>query len=472
VTLWSQLRPLQKSAVKFCLKQSTVALFFRQRLGKTWIALGVIEQLRPSLTLIVVPLTNKESTWADLIHSKLPDYDLLTFPDKIKRKGLLKALRGFKSGILLLHFEQMVAVIEQLRRRDWDLVVIDECHRLKDKGSRSSRAADKLSYARRKIGLSGTPIEDQPSDVWAQFRFIAPNVLGTWWADFDATYMEQPEHDPYAKDSSGRMKYRINSPGFRRAMMRYRIEKRRCKFRADKLSDFLDLIKPYSWREDLPGPAPKFHIERVVLRGDQRELYEQLRKRRVIRVGKKRITAPMKMTLNEKLAQICGGYLIDDVGSVHEVGRAKLRRLHTILDRWGSPAVIFCRYTAEVEAIKHEVGGRVAVLSGQTPRKQRPGIQRAFQAGKIDRLICQIRTGGVGVDLFRARYLVVFSCNFSSIDFSQMVARIQLPDQERPVDIILIVVNDSVDTDKLNVLRDKSSRTDRTLSSLKRSLHD
>lgn len=462
MTLYQELRPLQKGAVEFCVSQENSALWFQQRLGKTWVTLGVIEKTKPRRVLLVVPLANKETTWAALIREKLPRYNLLTF-GKIKRKALLADLREFDEGILLIHFEQMCAVIKQLRKRHWDLIVIDESQRIKDKGSRASRAAAKLENASRKILLSGTPIEDQPSDMWAQFRFLAPEVFGTRWADFDAEYMEQPATNP---DD-----YKPGSMRWRRAMMRYTIEKRKCKFREEKLPKFLKLIAPYCWRESLPSPEPKFHRELVELTGEQRRVYDVLKKHRVVKLNPwTKITAPMKMVLNEKLRQICGGYIKDEDGDVHQVGDAKMNRLRVILEDRGTPAVIFCQYTAEIVAIKRylERKGRVKVISGKTDRVLRASYQRQFQAGKIDYLICQQRTGGVGIDLYRALYLVVYSCNFSSIDFSQMIARIRMPNQIKPVDIILILVRKSVDTDKLNVLKNKLSRTEITLSKLKR----
>lgn len=457
-----KLRPLQKKAVDFVCERLASLLLFQQRLGKTWIALGAIEKLRPKRTLIVVPLANKETTWADLIRKLLPKVSLTSFPEKVTRKKLREAVKKFTTGIFLVHFEALPGIIGQLRRVKWDFCIVDELHRCKDRNSLTSRTVAKLRHIPRKLGLTGTPMDEEPVDLWAQLRFVAPDLLGTRWLDFDEEYVEQPDIDPF--------KYRPGSIGFRRSLIKRAIAKRKCEFLARKLPKFLRIIKDVCWREELPSPKPRFVYEWVKLEGYQRRVYDTFKRKKIVRLRDgTRIMGSMELTKREKLNQMAGGYVIDDDGEVHRVGNAKLTRLRRVLRHRGRPAAIFCRYTAEIDAIAKAIGGRVGVLSGKVKdRRERSRTQRRFQKGKLDYIICQTRTGSVGIDLYRAKYLVIYSTTYSLIDFDQLVARIRLPEQKEPVNIILLLAAGTIDEDKHRMLCAKSSKVTGVLSRLKR----
>lgn len=133
------------------------------------------------------------------------------------------------------------------------------------------------------------------------------------------------------------------------------------------------------------------------------------------------------------------------------------------------PLPIFCLYVPEIEVLREILPGRVKELYGATPREERPKIQEAFQRGGVDYLICQTRTGGVGIDLYRAKNLIVLSSNYSSIDFDQLINRIRLPDQTEPVNIFLIIVEGTIDDSRTGDVFRKNRRVSEVLSQLRRS---
>src|SRR5205807_1251628 len=86
---------------------------------------------------------------------------------------------GDQRLVLLLHMEAFSKVSKRMQRREWDLVIIDESQRLKARASGFSRAARRLrNQARRRLALSGTPIDDSPIDIFGQMRFADHTVLG------------------------------------------------------------------------------------------------------------------------------------------------------------------------------------------------------------------------------------------------------------------------------------------------------
>jgi SNF2 family DNA or RNA helicase len=469
-TVWWKLDQYQKDAVRFAVKAKYAGLFHEQGTGKTWILGGMIEMLHcPQWQgIIVVPLSNLESTWATFFRNHLPNVPIFTSWDAF--------IAAPRPRTFLTHYEGLPKTAQRARRLEFSLIAYDEAQRLKARGTLSSRIAAGLSKnADRRVIMSGTPIDREPQDLWAQFRFLAPDVLGKRWKDFESEYLEWDLSQLKERDQKLVHRFKTLKPGsipWQRALRIVRILAGKPKFNFDKLPQFLERIKPYALRVNLDDvidlPPLTMHETRVMLRGDQRRMYDDLERTMILR--RPDITAPMKATQIWKLQQVAGGYVIDDVGEVHEVGRAKLRALQRIIaqnDR--GPIVVWCKYLEEVAALKREIkNAKVECFTGRTRQGSRLGILRSFQMGQIDVLLCQIKTGGVGIDLFRSAVGVLYSYSHSYIDFDQTIKRLRRRGQERAVDIYLLMATNTVDEDIVTALIQKRKVTSTVLDGLKR----
>jgi hypothetical protein len=92
--------------------------------------------------------------------------------------------------------------------------------------------------------------------------------------------------------------------------------------------------------------------------------------------------------------------------------------------------------------------------------KRRTNMLLAFQQGKLNWMVCQQRTGGVGVDLYRARKAFVYSMGHSFIDYDQMLSRLDFIEQNEPADFFLLMVRKSIDTDIATAVKRKKSITE------------
>jgi SNF2 family DNA or RNA helicase len=71
----------------------------------------------------------------------------------------------------------------------WDLLILDEAHRIKSPGGKASWQAFRVARkAYRKIFLSGTPIPHSPLDIYAQYRALNPRIFGTNFVTFRGRY--------------------------------------------------------------------------------------------------------------------------------------------------------------------------------------------------------------------------------------------------------------------------------------------
>jgi SNF2 family DNA or RNA helicase len=85
-----------------------------------------------------------------------------------------------------------------LQEQQWQLLVLDEAHAIKNPAARQSKAVKNLN-ARSRIALTGTPVENRLSDLWSLFDFLNPGLLGsaTRFKGFVKSLSER-ETDQYA----------------------------------------------------------------------------------------------------------------------------------------------------------------------------------------------------------------------------------------------------------------------------------
>lgn len=466
------LKPHQKTGTEAIVSTDGFAALFAQRTGKTWVTGAVLCVVKSSShdVLLVGPKTNLKSTWEKFLREKLPWYSVhhnLKDYDKQKKYDdtRLKAFGIVSYRVLLLNPEAVTPLRDKLKRRKWDVMVWDEAQRLKNRTSQSSRDAAYIGKsAKRRIALTGTPMDLDPKDLWAIMRFIQPRVLGDNWKDFQEEYLEEPVID---------LKKKMGLMQRQRMLLAYQIAKRKAPMRKDMLDQYANKLDPHIMRiskEDAGIEPATVKVIRFDLDPQEDKRYRKLEKTMVVRAGGVKIKTPLKITQIGKLQQLTGGHIKDEQGLVHRTGTTKRRLLRKLIREHVSdePFVVFCKYVWEVHMIagileRMELGqgaklwGKVKDLK-KDPR--RTNMLLDFQKGKYDWMVCQQRTGGVGVDLYRARKFFVYSMGHSFIDYDQMLSRGDFLDQTEPANFFLLAVRSSIDTDIVVSVKRKKSITE------------
>lgn len=457
-----QLKKPQRRGTEAIVSIDGFAALYEQRTGKTWVT-GAVLEVEKDVThdvLLVGPLTNLESTWEKFLGEKLPWYSVHRNLDNFKKD------KTSTHRILLLNYEAVTPLVSRLRRIRWDRIVYDEAQRLKSRSSRSSRDASLLAGSgTRRLALTGTPIDENPRDLWAIMRFVAPYVFGTVWKDFEERYLKKPKID---------LKKKMGMIQRRKMVMAYKIAQRKAPIKKKRIQEVADLISPHTKRitkEDVGIERAKVHKILFKLDPEEDRKYRQLEKSMVVKQGGKVIKTPLKITQIGKLQQITGGHIKDEDGEVHRIGTSKRRQLRKWINKKrknNEPFVIFCKYVWEVHALARmlERGdyGKGAVLWGKVKDlkrdKRRTNMLLAFQRGEFDWMICQQRTGGVGVDLYYARLFFVYSMGHSFIDYDQMLSRGDFMNQEYAADFFILLAELTIDTDICHSVEVKKSITE------------
>lgn len=423
----------------------------------------VIEEMpRDDLAVVLVAfLGNKESTWSDKITEFLPWLNVTSDWEAFKRLPFPK--------LFLIHFEALHTVAAKLKNaaKKWlTFAIIDEAHKLKARGSRQSRAAARLSGVRKRLLLTGTPMDKQPKDLWAQFRFLVPTLFGSWktfedrFMDFKKINMEG------VRPGTARWQLKIMQQGMLRS---------RAPFKKELLPEFIEMIAPYCLRlekEEVGIKRAKLIRVNVSISGEQQRVYREMKRHSVVRLAdRRRVMAPLTVTNIVKRRQIASGFVYDDDGECIQLGTAKLDKLMKLFHRLPKPVTVFAMFRPEIDLISETLkkeGYEIATVDGRTPKKARPAIWRKFQKAQLDGVVCQIRTGGVGVDLWKSSYGIVHSIGYSWIDFDQMTSRLDAIGKDKAAKIYILCSNATIDEDLYNMVVLKHLDAKEVLKQLKK----
>lgn len=427
----------QLAAYHFAQHLSACLLYLGMGTGKTRIALDLIQGRGDRRVLVACPLS-VVAAWERQaqVHApgvKVVRLDQGSVAQKLKRAEAALSMAGDAAIALVVNYDAIwrPPFSDWVTSRDWDLLIADECHRLKSPGSKVSMFFARLgARAKHRLGLSGTPLAHSPLDAYGIFRFLDPGIFGTSFNRFAGRYAV------YGGFEKRQVVDYVNQHEFNAKF--YSIA-----FRADR-----DVL-------ELPEAT---HIERTFeLPPAAAKIYRELRDEFVAEVGAGVVTATNALSRLLRLQQLTSGHLPVGEGEELHVERLhteKRRLLAEVLEEIdpAEPVTVFCRFRQDlldVHAAAEAAGRTSSELSGS--RRELAD----WQAGKTNVLAVQIQAGSEGVDFTRAKYSVYFSLGYSLAQFEQSLARIHRPGQTRPCVFVHLIAENSVDVAVYRALRER-----------------
>ena len=407
--------------------------------GKSRMAIDLITHRQCHRTLIICPKSVIEGVWPDQFaeHATIP-FGLLALNDGTM-SSRAKKLEAFldlqrarhQSAVVIINYDAAwrPGMAESLLKTSWDAVILDESHRCKAPGGKAamfvSRLGDKVPF---RICLTGTPMPHSPLDVYAQYRFLDKGIFGTSFTAFRARYARMGgygNHQVQGYENQDDLRKKIYSIAFR-------IDEHDIKA-VQGLPEYVDIRRP------------------VILSAYAKKLYQVLKSEFVVGVADGTVTASNALTRLLRLQQIGSGWArqdrnieTGDEGQLLQIDTAKQDALADILEDLNDeePIVVFCRFHHDLDAV-HTVAdalGRASLeLSGRTNQL------RDWQSGQAPILAVQIQSGGVGINLVRARYCVFYSLGFSLGEYLQARKRIHRPGQARNCTYFHLIAKGTVD---------------------------
>ncbi len=169
-------------------------------LGKTVQTLCFIQNEinNKNLPILIVSPTSVLFNWQREIEKFTPDIKFVLHYGT-KRSRDIRALRN--KTLILTTYGHLRRDINFLKDIDFHYVILDESQNIKNPQSETAQAARNLN-SKNRLALTGTPVENNTMDLWSQFSFLSPGLLGSQ-SFFKETFMRpiEKEQDVQAADT-------------------------------------------------------------------------------------------------------------------------------------------------------------------------------------------------------------------------------------------------------------------------------
>jgi superfamily II DNA or RNA helicase len=383
--------------------------------------------------LIVVP-TSLVPNWTAELAKFAPHLQVVVLHglDRHQRRGQLAGVH-----VVITTYMVLARDIEAMKDQAWHMVVLDEAQAIKSPDAKATRAVCQLQAGQR-LCLSGTPIENNLDELWSQFAFLMPGLLGA------------------RRDFTKRFRTPIEKKGS--DVRRLQLIRR---------------IKPFILRRtksEVATELPAKHtiLRRITLAPEQRELYETIRLTLHDKVREQiaaRSLAQSRIVVLDallKLRQACCDPRLVKLPSARLIETSsKLDELLEMLGEMvpeGRRILVFSQFTSMLDLIAPRLtaaGIPFVQLRGDT--RDRAAPVEAFQAGDVPVFLISLRAGGRGLNLTAADTVVHYDPWWNPAVEDQASDRAHRIGQTRSVFVFKLVAADTVEERILELQQKKAA---------------
>ena len=387
-------------------------------LGKTVQTLTLLLARAEGGPALVVAPTSVCSNWIEEAERFTPTLNMkeLRYGD---RENMVQGLEPM--DVLITSYSLLQNERDLLSGTNWHTIVLDEAQAIKNMATKRSASAMKLRGDFRVI-TTGTPIENNLTELWNLFRFINPHYLCS--------------HESFSR----KFALPIERDGDKAA--RKRLKK---------------IIAPFLLRRNKEQvltelPAKTEITLRVELKEEERNFYEALRRNALEDLTlydgtDKRFKIFAQLV---KLRRACCNSALVAQGEARYPS-AKLEAFSEVMDdlrAGGHKALVFSQFVDHLTLLRKtldEKGVPYQYLDGSTLPAERTKRVRAFQTGSGDCFLISLKAGGMGLNLTAADYVIHMDPWWNPAVEEQASDRTHRIGQQRPVTVYRIVAKDTIE---------------------------
>ena len=359
-------------------------------------------------------------------------------------------------NVVLTHYDLIMRDRSVLQKIDWEYIIIDEGHRLKNSDSKlAAILQSKYSFKHRML-LTGTPIQNNLHELWSLLNFILPSVFqssGSFDEWFAAPFKGQQDDVALTEEEQLLVINRLHQV----------------------IRPFLLRRKKAEVEKDLPDKVTQ--IIKCDMSYWQKHYYTQIVEGGGLHFGdSKRKTALMNTAV--QLRKVCNHpYLFDDLqpdSGMHtmfqerdpkELTRAAgkfdmLERVLFKLKKGGHRVLLFSQMTKNLNIIEEflqHAGYQYLRLDGATKTDDRGQMLQQFNQKDSDKFIFLLstRAGGLGLNLQTADTVILFDSDWNPQMDAQAEDRAHRIGQKRQVLVLIFVSASTIEEDILERAHEK-----------------
>ena len=375
----------QRTTADFLTLHPRCFVFNEAGTGKTsaaaWAADYLISQGRVNRVLVVCPVSIMETAWrADLFRTVMHRTVAIAQGTKKQRQAIVSGDYEF----VIINFDGVKVVAEELRNGGFDLIIVDEANAIKSVQTDRWKMLASLVKANTRLWLmTGTPAAQSPVDAYGLAKLVNPSSVPLFFGSFRDKVMNKitqykwaPKHD--ARDTV----HKVLQPAIR-----------------------------FTKTECLDLPDMLFTTREVPLTAQQQKYYDAIRKQMMMVAAGEEITAPNAAALLNKLLQISQGAAYTDNRDVvaFDVSN-RLNALLDVIDETSNKVIVFVPFRHSLNILEEELAKRFITsesIHGDIPASKRGEIIKRFQTEDDPRVLLLIpQATAHGITLTRADQVV------------------------------------------------------------------
>lgn len=132
--------------------------------------------------LIIAPLSTLHGNWENEFNKWLPDFVKVIYEGnkEIRKQIRSKFMTGEAKFHVLLTTDAFIMKDKHyLRKFDWEYIIVDEAHRLKNPKSKLVQILNNGFRAKHRLALTGTPLQNDLQEVWALLNYLMPSIFNS-----------------------------------------------------------------------------------------------------------------------------------------------------------------------------------------------------------------------------------------------------------------------------------------------------
>lgn len=404
-------------------------------LGKTVQILAFIllqrEKVEHNTNLLIVP-TSLIHNWQAEIEKFAPSIRVLVLhgPNRARSSAFFGDYE-----LIITTYGTLISDIIFLKKYRFNYIFLDESQNIKNISSQRYKAA-RLLQARNRIAISGTPIENNTFDIYAQLSFACPGLLGTR-AYFRHTYAI-PIDRFKEKRAAERLQTVINPFVLRRTKKEV----------AHELPEKTEIIMYCEMGTE----------QRKLYDSYEREFRDYISSNQEEEIQKNGMHVLRGIT---KLRQICNSPLLIKDEKLYGDSSTKIEQLMEQL-RTLTPnhkVLVFSQFVSMLDLIKKELHREkieYAYLTGST--RNRPEVIRQFQEEEGTRVfLISLKAGGTGLNLTAADYVFLVDPWWNPAVENQAIDRSYRIGQQKNVIAVRLICPDTVE-EKIMVMQQNKAK--------------
>ena len=391
--------------------------FNEQGTGKTasaiWAAdylmnLGIVRRV-----LVVCPLSIIQSAWqADLFKFAVHRHVDIAYGSRHKRKEIINGTAEF----VIINFDGIEIVEQDIKDNDFDLIIIDECSAYKSVQTNRWKSMKRLAGPDTWLWLmTGTPAAQSPLDAYGIAKLCVPEQAPQFYGRY-------------------------------RDMVMYNVSRFTWMPKPDAQEKVFSMLQPairFTKEQCLDLPEVTDVFREAPLTAQQKKYYEELKRTMSMTAGDEKITAVNAAVNINKLLQLSGGAVYTNDKEVIEFDVSnRLSVIKEVIDEASHKVLIFVPFTHTIKLLtdyltKHSVTNEV--INGSVSVSRRTEIFKQFQENPNPTvLVIQPQAASHGVTLTAANVVIWYSPVTSVETYLQANARVHRKGQVNPVTVVHI----------------------------------